>query len=91
MGPSTKSDFEANVRAALEYVRLNIREFASAKFDIVRPHSELHPANTLVNLFGAWQLTDIYAVCLKSLLCYQPKNVLTKCVCLQLTMGQDYW
>ncbi|KAG8717615.1 hypothetical protein FRC08_007098 [Ceratobasidium sp. 394] len=43
MGPSTKRDFENNVRAALEHVRTNI-------------------PNTLVNLFGAWQLTDIYAL-----------------------------
>ncbi|KAF8686414.1 hypothetical protein RHS04_00071 [Rhizoctonia solani] len=42
MGPATKSDFENNIRATLEYVRQNI-------------------PNTLVNLFGAWQLTDIYS------------------------------
>ncbi|KAG8735448.1 hypothetical protein FRC12_018068 [Ceratobasidium sp. 428] len=42
MGPSTKGDFENNVRAALEHVRMNI-------------------PNTLVNLLGAWKLTDIYA------------------------------
>ncbi|CAE6512989.1 unnamed protein product [Rhizoctonia solani] len=43
MGPGTKSDFENNLRATLEYVRQNI-------------------PNTLVNLFGAWQLTDIYSL-----------------------------
>ncbi|KAG8690100.1 hypothetical protein FRC09_012137 [Ceratobasidium sp. 395] len=43
MGPSTKGDFENNVRAALEHVRMNI-------------------PNTLVNLLGAWKLTDIYAL-----------------------------
>ncbi|KAG8708221.1 hypothetical protein FRC08_000053 [Ceratobasidium sp. 394] len=63
MGPSTKSDFEKNVRAALEYVRLNIRELlpVAVNREFLLKYAPL-PANTLVNLFGAWKLTDIYAL-----------------------------
>ncbi|KAF8754794.1 hypothetical protein RHS01_05847 [Rhizoctonia solani] len=53
MGPATKSDFENNIRATLEYVRQNI-------------------PNTLVNLFGAWQLTDIYSLTSGQIYCKQP-------------------
>lgn len=53
MGPATKSDFEANIRATLEHVRTNI-------------------PNTVVNLFGAWQLTDIYALTSGQSYCKQP-------------------
>ncbi|KAG8735391.1 hypothetical protein FRC12_018093, partial [Ceratobasidium sp. 428] len=52
MGPSTKGDFENNVRAALEHVRMNI-------------------PNTLVNLLGAWKLTDIYALTFGQSYCQQ--------------------
>ncbi|CAE6491917.1 unnamed protein product [Rhizoctonia solani] len=53
MGPGTKSDFETNIRATLEHVRQNIPTLEHVRQNI---------PNTLVNLFGAWQLTDIYSL-----------------------------
>ncbi|CAE6356179.1 unnamed protein product [Rhizoctonia solani] len=51
-GPGTQSDFEANIRETLEYVRKNI-------------------PNTLVNLFGVFQVSQIYGLTLNEPYCQQ--------------------
>ncbi|EUC57314.1 GDSL-like lipase/acylhydrolase [Rhizoctonia solani AG-3 Rhs1AP] len=52
LGPGTQSDFEANIRETLEYVRKNI-------------------PNTLVNLFGVFQVSEIYKLTLNQPYCQQ--------------------
>ncbi|CEL59890.1 Phospholipase B1, membrane-associated OS=Mus musculus GN=Plb1 PE=2 SV=2 [Rhizoctonia solani AG-1 IB] len=52
LGPGTQSDFEANIRETLEYVRKNI-------------------PNTLVNLFGVFQVSQIYGLTLNEPYCQQ--------------------
>lgn len=64
LGPGTQGDFEANIRKTLEYVRANIRKCSQPlpTWFGLKKVQPWYAANTLVNLFGVFQVSQIYNV-----------------------------
>jgi hypothetical protein len=62
IGPGSPDDFEANIRAVLEYLKAHLRKFIPHLLPSPGLHPHLRIANTIVNLSGVFKLSGIYQV-----------------------------